>query len=139
MVRRAISLLLVIPACALGMLVGRGQTWAFMQSVGGLTIGAPRYQKGSWSLPVECDVSGHTQVATKPTRLNPGVVWVADFIRIENDRIYLTVDAGAAPPGKAKTVCGPANLGRLKPGRYSVIYRDPDGSPHPIRTIELKP
>lgn len=139
LLRRAIFLLLLIPTCAIGMLVGRGQTWAFMQSVGGIMIGTPRYQKGSWSLPVECDVSGHTRVSTEPTRLNPETVWAGTMIEVEKDRIYLTIDTSAPPPGKANTACGLTNLGRLKPGRYSVIYRDPDGSQHPIRTIELKP
>ena len=139
MVRRVIFLLLLIPACTLGMLVGRGQTWAFMQAVGGIIIGTPRYQKGIWSLPVACDVSGHTRVSVKPTRLNPGAVWAGTMIEVENDRIYLTIDTSPPPPGKANTVCGPANLGRPRPGKYSVIYRDPDGSEHFIRTIELKP
>lgn len=138
MVRHAVFLSLLIPACAFGMLIGRGLSWGFMQSVGGITVGAPRYQKGVWSLPVACDVSGHTRISTKPTRLNPGAVWAGTMIEVEKDRIYLTIDTSPPPPGKANTVCGPANLGRPKPGRYSVIYRDPDGTQHAIRAIELK-
>lgn len=143
MVRHLILLLMLIPACEANALVSTAQSWKFMQSVGGLTLGEPHLEDRMWSLPVNCDVSGRKHYSTKPALVNPGIVWIGTMIEIEKDRIYLTIDTGPAMPsslpGKASTVCGPANLGRIKPGKYSVLYRNPDASDHLIGSVDIKP
>jgi hypothetical protein len=146
--RVALLLLLILPAYAEGSLIGIKQTWVFMLSAGGLTLGTPQsteseslsFKNRSWSLPVNCDVSGLKQFSTKPTMVNSGMVWADTDVSIEKDRIYLTIEATVPNSfGKSTTTCGPASLGKLKAGQYRVYYRDPDGTDHFIQSIDLKP
>lgn len=105
-------------------LLGMEVDWAFIQAVGGLSIGTP-YSKGDvWFLPLRCDVSGTQTITTEPTQVNSGL-WVAGIeFSIEESEILITVET--SPFGKSPT-CGDVKLGSIKRKTYQVVYEDPDG------------
>ncbi|HEY3645466.1 MAG TPA: hypothetical protein VGM16_09020 [Gammaproteobacteria bacterium] len=133
------AVLLALSACALSPF-RETQDWNFMQSVGGITLGVPQNKDGWWSLPVNCDVSGLHEFSRKPTMLNSGMEWVNTITSFKQGRIYLTIETTIASSLQNWTPgCGPASLGRLKAGQYQVYYKDPDGTVHPIQSIDVKP
>ncbi|HEY1772650.1 MAG TPA: hypothetical protein VGH91_05600 [Gammaproteobacteria bacterium] len=141
----AAASLSLFPALAQGSLLGQRQTWEFMQRVGGITIGTPVRKNPasslsgpSWSLPVNCDVSGFTKFTVKPTLLNSGLAWADTKVEIEDGQIYITIETGVITVAGKSPLCGPADLGSIKDGSYPVFYMSPDGSKHAIGKAEIR-
>lgn len=99
------------------------QTWNFVQSVGGISIGTPFRNESGWILPVNADVSGF-QPRTG-TAINSGIACRNTANKIEGNAIYLTIITSVAGDGRVAQ-CPPAYLGQLSPGRYDVFYRGPN-------------
>ena len=99
---------------------GQARDWAFVQSVGGLSIGEPFHKDGSWHLPVRCDVSGLRTITTKPTSLNSALT-CSTVARVEKDAIYIAVIT-RLPGSQNSAACPPARLGSIANGRYKVFY-----------------
>lgn len=132
-----LTFLVVLPLCTEAALLGSMQSWVFMQSVGGISVGIPQAVKGGWSLPVNCDVTGLRVITVKPTSGNSALVWAATDVEINGTEIDLTIETGLAGVAGKSPVCGPADLHDLKDGAYSVFYRDPNGATHAIGNIRI--
>lgn len=112
--------------------------WQFIQSVGGIAVGPPqRDQRGHVMLPVRCDVSGTQRITRRPTHINSALVCETPVVRIRDGTIFLTIRTTVAGNPKLSSRCPTADLGALAPGRYSVIYRSPGGTNHPLGSIDI--
>lgn len=136
MKRLIFFLILLAPVISEASLIGTERSWEFMQSVGGITLGKPDHRGEVWRLPLQCDVSGLQSFTVKSTMLNSALVWADTKTRIENQNILITIETGLTAAGKSP-ICGPANLGNIKPGKYHVMYRDPDGEMHLVSEIDI--
>jgi hypothetical protein len=119
--------------------------WAFMQSVGGLSIGQPHRANEKVYLPVACDVSGLTTITVKPTTMNSGLVVRDVRASRRGAAVYIWVRT-SLPHGKDGQPCGTAELGDLPPGKYTVYYGKPPRwfvkpaqKPVEIGAIEVEP
>lgn len=114
--------------------------WSFIQAVGGIRVGeAQPGASGSWTIPIECDVSGLTAVTTRPTTLNSALAVrdVRSEARQGEIRIWIVtcvVSRRHPEPHWARSI----SLKGVKAGRYLVQYLDPDGTTAAIRSIELR-
>jgi hypothetical protein len=112
--------------------------WQFVQSVGGIALGKPhRDGRRHVLLPVHCDVSGFQTVTVAPTTINSGIVCESPLVRIRSGTVFLTVRISVASKLYASARCPDADLGVLTAGRYAVIYSSPDGSQHPLGTVQI--
>lgn len=112
------------------------QSWAFVVSVGGITVGDPVRANGTWSLPVQADVSGLESFASKPTALNSALVCSSVLAKIIDSDIYLTIYS-ALPDGAKSARCPAAALGVIVPGEYSVFYKGPQDAPVLLRSVHV--
>lgn len=129
--------MMIVPMISEASLFGTERSWEFMQSVGGIALGKPDRGGEAWRLPLQCDVSGLQSFTVKSTMLNSALVWADTDTRIENQDILITVETGLTGAGKSP-ICGSANLGNIKPGKYRVMYRDPDGKMHFVGEIKVE-
>ncbi len=67
------------------------------------------------------------------------VVCMPPVVRVRSNTVFLTIRITYTNPWNPNAVCGPADLGRLAAGTYSVVYLSPDGSQHPIGVIQIPP
>lgn len=130
----AAILLVTIAGCdAVG-----SRDWQFVQSVGGLALGTPgRDDRGHVLLPLRCDVSGTQAITVQPTTMNSGLVCEAPAARVRSNTVFLTIRTFIAGSDKAEARCPAADLGAQPAGAYSVIYLSPDGSQHPLGSIQI--
>lgn len=111
-----------------------GQSWDFMESVGGISIGTPhRTEKGTTYLPINCDVSGLTEITKKPTLMNSAIVVGGVTAKVRKHEIFLSVDTGLAK-SKSKSTCDGVELGDIPAGRYEVYYYGSDREKHKVGT-----
>src|SRR4029077_17489159 len=112
------------------------QNWAFVESVGGLTVSDPVRVEGQWLLPVQADVAGLESFSSKDTTLNSALACSKVAATVRGTNIFLAIVTGVAGPG-ASARCPPAKLGSLPPGDYNVFYRGPDNVAVRIRTVSI--
>ena len=111
--------------------------WQFIQSVGGIAVGAPyRSAGGDVLLPLDCDVSGR-KVTVEPTANYSGLTCHEPVVRLQGQSVYITIRTGLPTDAYPNARCPDADLGQLPAGRYSVSYSNPDGSEHPLGSIEV--
>ena len=110
--------------------------WQFVHSVGGIAVGKPELQPSGWSLPVRADVSGLTAITSKPSTLNSALVCERTDAAVERLNIYLTIVSGLVRSGYT-SLCPPANLGILSPGKYRVFYRGPCEPPVELSEVSV--
>ena len=125
---RALTALMLSIAASGCSVPGNPMNWAFVQSVGGITVHQPIVKTGDWVLPLNVDVSGQQAFSTKPTKLNSGLSCQSVQAQTESSAIYLTVMVAVAEPN-GKTECSYAKTGTLSPGNYKVFYRGPNEQP----------
>jgi hypothetical protein len=130
--------LLAYPLFVHSAIFGTARTWDFMQSVGGIALDTPVARGGRWSLPLRCDVSGLTAVTVKPTLVNSALVWADTRAQVTDHDILITIETGPIRLSGETTACGDAELGKVKKGKYTVYYRDPDGSRHLLGRVDLE-
>ncbi|PQJ28161.1 hypothetical protein [Rubritalea profundi] len=115
-----------------GFLTQKSQDWKFIQSVGGMKVSLEEK-----TLNVECYVSGLKKVTIKPTMINSAM----GVRRIKHKRdgktIYLTLVTSVIEKAMTQS-CKQLDLSAYPAGEYSVQYRDPDGTKHPLGKITLK-
>jgi hypothetical protein len=127
-----IGLVLATPSVAIAV----PESWAFVLSVGGITVGEPVQADGVWTLPVQADVSGLAASTSKPTTLNSALVCSSVVAKIIDDAIYLTINTDL--PGAAKSArCPAARLGVVKSGTYSILYKGPQDAPVLLRSVHV--
>lgn len=110
--------------------------WAFVQSAGGIALGAVSENKGEWSLAVRANVSGLEEITVKPTVINSALVCTNTNVAITGSDIYLTIDAGIVRDGYT-TSCPEAHLGRIHEGAYRVFYRSAHDKPAFLEEIQV--
>lgn len=137
MKKSLLIVLLIFSQGALCALLGEERDWEFIQSVGGIAIGEPILEKNNWFLPVKCNVAGLKEITVKPTMLNSGLDWADTEVRIKGDVIYLSIETALVGMGGKSSDCGPAKLGEIKSGKYSVMYLSPDKSTNLIGEVEI--
>lgn len=114
-----------------------GQSWEFMETVGGVAIGTPsRNPKGTVYLPVLCDVSGLTTITQKPTKMYSALVVAGINEKIEGKQIYISVGTGLASKN-ATCTCSGVDLGDVTAGDYQVFYFGSDGQKHSLGTVNV--
>ena len=115
----------VLASCAAA---AEQRDWAFIQSVGGMALGTPYRTAEGVLLPVRVNVSGSERITTEPRALHSGIV--IERIDARPDGSGLAVQVTTAPaagkPGR-RAASGDVFLGNLAPGRYAVVYAEPNG------------
>lgn len=109
--------------------------WAFVQSVGGIALGAATVSEEKWSLAVRANVAGE-EITVKPTHANSALICESTTASIQGNSIYLTINAGLVREGYSAS-CPAANLGKVKEGSYQVFYKSPNGEPQKLGEILL--
>lgn len=99
--------------------------WAFVQSVGGIALGAASVSEGKWSLAVRANVAGE-EITVKPTQANSALICESTTAVVQSNSIYLTINTGLVREGYSAS-CPAANLGKVKEGNYQVFYKSPSG------------
>ena len=98
-------------------------TWSFIQTVGGIKIGdAQPGTNRTWTVPVECDVSGLTTVATKPSTMNSALV-VKDVrceVQPHQLRIWVVTCVATERHNQSHWVKDMI-LNGIEPGQYQVM------------------
>jgi len=138
-IQRCISWVVVISfvaGCSLPLRETRD--WSFIQSVGGISIGQPVSTQDGWYLPVYCDVSGLKKTTIKPTQLNSALVCRKALTSRDNQTILISVQTGVVGDGPETSSCRAVNIGNLGKGRYSIKYKDPNGTTHEVGSIEIE-
>ncbi|MGB4812549.1 MAG: hypothetical protein WBP13_08745 [Methylophilaceae bacterium] len=111
--------------------------WDFVQSVGGIAIEQAEVHEGEWSLHVNADVSGLTQITVKPTLINSALICESTDAEVEGDKIFLTINTGVIREGYSSK-CPNANLGKIANQTYQVFYKDPSKENHLLGEIDIK-
>ena len=131
---RGILIALVLGSASVA--IAAPQSWPFVVSVGGITVGDPVQVDGVWPLPVQADVSGLVTFTSKPTTLNSSLVCSSVVARIMENGIYLTINTDLS--GVAKSArCPAARLRVVKSGAYSVFYKGPEDAPVLLRSVHV--
>jgi len=112
------------------------RSWLFVQSVGGIEVGAPQQSETGWVLPVRVDVSGLRTITVKPTTLNSGLSCERIEATIEGNAIFLTIHTSVAGGGRS-SACPSPRIGRLHAGTYSVFYRSSNEKPVAIGKVSF--
>lgn len=137
-----VGLAIVTASCSTlaGFVTSSHVDWSFVQTVGGMKVGNPQpISKGSWSIPIECDVSGLTTVTTKPTTLNSSLVVKNVKCMTKQDRILIwVVTCVVTERYKESHWTNNITLKGMDKGKYRVQYLNSDGSLVDIRLIELR-
>ena len=112
--------------------------WQFVQSVGGIALGTPtRDSHGHVLLPIRCDVSGTQTVTVRPTAFSSILVCEPPLIQVRATTVFLTIRTTVASNHNSDARCPTVDLGAFSAGEYSVTYLSPDGSQHPIGSIQI--
>jgi len=122
--------------CAASAVAATPQPWAFVVSVGGITVGDPAQAKGVWTLPVQADVSGLETFTSKPTVLNSALVCSSVVAKTMDNSIYLTIHTDLADANKSAR-CPAAALGSIPSGPYRVFYKGPRDAPVLLRSVQV--
>ena len=135
-----VGILAVSCSTAVGIATAAHRDWTFMQAVGGIRVGDPQsVSRDTWTLPIECDVSGLTEVTTKPTGINSALVVKDIKTQTRQDKILVWVVVCVVTDKYTESHWAKSiQLKGVKEGKYSVQYLNPDGSTVGIRTIELR-
>jgi hypothetical protein len=125
---------LLITGCA-----AEHRDWAFVQSIGGMAVGTPYRTASGVMLPVAVDVSGLKTITTKPRVMNSGLAVKEIVVRREGHTLGIALFTTAAGGSSARTTSGDVALGDLQPGRYSVVYAEPNGGRVDMGEVTVAP
>jgi hypothetical protein len=110
--------------------------WAFIQAVGGISVGEPLRTEDGFYLPIDCDVSGLKQVTVKPTTINSALICSKIYVSIKDKNIYITISTGL-PGGRDNSQCSAVRIGYPESGDYTVFYKDPKGPTYEISKTKI--
>jgi len=136
----AVALLVAVAGCEtlISSAARSPRDWQFVQSVGGIALGTPqRDDRGHVLLHMRCNVSGTQTITVHPTAINSALVCEPPSVRVRSGTVFLTIRTTVATNRNSNARCPNADLGALTAGQYSVIYRCPDGSQHPLGSIQI--
>jgi hypothetical protein len=126
-----VKLLCILPLAV----CSKPQDWAFVQSVGGIALGATSVSEGQWSLVVRANVAGE-EITVKPTHANSALICESTTASVRGTNIYITINTGLVRDGYS-ALCPAANLGGVKEGSYQVFYKSPNGETRKMGEIML--
>jgi hypothetical protein len=115
-----------------------GESWKFMEAVGGVAIGQPSRKPQSMYLSVRCDVSGLTEITKKPTTINSAISVKSIKTKIEEQKIYISVRTGLVSKNET-CMCSGVDLGDIPAGNYEVIYYGSDREQHSLGSVVVPP
>lgn len=132
-----IFLLLSLISCSgvINSATAQHQNWKFIESVGGLNIGA-QDKNPNW-LNIRGDVSGLTEYSTKPTLLNSGLAVKEVNKKIVDSRIQIYVVTTVISKKYSQTKIYGVNITGVKKGKYLIQYLNPDGSTVDLKEVEI--
>jgi hypothetical protein len=114
-----------------------GNSWEFIQSVGGIKVGTPtRGDNDQVFLPVLCDVSGLTEITCKPTKVNSALHVQLLTAWVKANQIQITLRSGLVGD-EGSPRCGSVQLGALDSGDYDVYYVGSDKEQHFLSRIKV--
>ena len=125
---------LLTTACA-----AEHRDWAFIQSVRGMALGTPYRTASGIMLPVSVDVSGLKTVTTTPRVMNSGLALKEIVVRREGNTVGIALFTTAAGSLSQRTTSSDIALGDLQPGRYTVVYAEPNGERVDVGQITVAP
>jgi hypothetical protein len=140
LVKNSVMLALLLLGCTscVSLVTSHGQSWAMVQSVGGLRVDNPVTQAdGTVFLPVICNVSGLETITVKPTMLNSALVVRKIAVKCRKDKIQIQVVTCVVDNRHTSCTKG-VDLGKLKKGTHLVEYLNPDGTTVKMREVEVK-
>lgn len=115
-----------------------GESWKFMEAVGGIAIGQPSRNAPSVYLPVRCDVSGLTEITKKPTTINSALSVKSIKAKIEEQKIYISVKTGLVAKNET-CMCSGVDLGDIPAGNYEVLYYGSAREEHSLGSVIVPP
>jgi hypothetical protein len=137
MMGKSLPLLLLLLAPA-AVAAENPASWQFMESVGGMKVGAPQPQEGGgWLLPLECDLTGLRRISTDPTILNSTQVIEQARWRIVDNQLQVTLLLKPSSYATDAARCTPLRLQGVKPGEYEAVYLD-GAQRHPLGSFTLR-
>ena len=142
---KALISLAVLPLCLAGCsyflssATRESKNWDFVQSVGGLKLGAPcRNPEGHVLLPITCDVFGTKKITKQPTTMNSALACDTPSVHVQGHSIGITVRTTIVTDLNRSADCPPADLGVIEPGAYEVWYLSPNGIRKNLGTIVIQ-
>lgn len=115
-----------------------GESWKFMEAVGGVAIGQPSRKSKSVYLPVRWDVSGLTEITKKSTTINSALSVKSIKTKIEEQKFYISVKTGLVSKNET-SMCTGVDLRDIPAGNYEVIYYGSDREQHSLGTVIVLP
>jgi|GEM_PF-2225346 len=126
-----VSLVLII-WLLLNTLTRKSADWNFIQNVGGIKIKKPIETEDGYYLPVICNISGWDSITVKPKALNSALFCLKTKVRIDENKIYITVITGISIFGNNNCKSKAVRIGNLKEGSYKIYYKDKSLNEHLI-------
>ena len=130
----AVLLALFVFSCSMS--VDKKSDWSFITSVGGIKVDDPVRAKDGWYIPVQCDVSGLTEITHEPTTLNSALKCTRVSYSTNSDSIFITVHHGAVSLKDGSSQCNGVHIGELEEGQYRVYYKY-NNDVHFLRSIQM--
>ena len=112
--------------------------WNFIQNVGGIKTEKPIETEDGYYLPVICNVSGWDSITVKPKAVNSALFCLKTKVKIEENKIYLTVITGIPVFGNSSSKSKAVRLGNLKDGNYKIYYKDKENTEHLIGEFSIE-
>jgi len=114
-----------------------GESWKFMEAVGGVAIESPvRNPQGKVYLPVRCNVAGIQTITKKPTTMNSALAVKSIGKKIDEKKIYISIHTGLVSKNEL-CACSGVDLGDIPAGDYEVFYRGSDHEKYPLGSITV--
>lgn len=143
MKKLGISLLILVSFLLIGWLLFDSLTrksadWNFIQNVGGIKIEKPIETEDGYYLPIICNVSGWDSITVKPKGANSALFCLKTKVKIEDNKIYLTVVTGISIFGNNSSKAKAVGLGNIKDGNYKIYYKDKEKREHLIGEFSIE-
>ena len=115
-----------------------GESWQFMEAVGGVAIESPARNPLDKKvyLPVLCDISGIQTITKKPTTMNSALTVNSIDKKIDGRNIYISIHTGLVSNNES-AACSGVDLGDIPAGDYEVFYRGSDRAKYPLGSVTV--
>ena len=124
--------ILILCSCSV---VEERQDWSFIESVGGINVGA-QDKNPNWLI-LRGDVSGLHEFSVKPTQLNSALALKSVEASADNPAINLYVTTTVISKKFSTTKIEGADISSVKAGQYTVQYLNKDGSVVKIGNVTI--
>ncbi len=125
-------LVLILSSCSV---MKERQDWDFIQSVGGMVVGA-QDKDPNWLI-LQGDISGLHEFTTEPTLVNSALALKSVNASVDGDAINLYVTTTIISKKYNSTKIEGVNIVSVKVGQYTVQYLNRDGSVVKIGNVTI--